>query len=373
MRLAMASLETLPPDQRAVLQMVLARGRGYDDIAKMLSIDRAAVRGRALEALDALGPETGVPDARRQLITDYLLGQLPARLADETREQLARSPTERAWARVVASELAPLASGPLPEIPSGPAEPEQAAPGDAEEAAPDVAEKASSAKAEEASPAEREPVAARGAEPFAAAAAPTPEREPLPAAEAHGMEARPAAEPAAARPRRVSRLGGAILLGVGAAVVIAVVLILVLTGGSSKKSNAAATATTATSTTSTARSTTATPVAQINLLSPSGSKSTAGIAEVLKQGNTTAIAIVGQGLPANSTHNAYAVWLYNSGTDALRLGFVNPGVGKNGRLETTGPLPTNASRFKHVLVTIETAANPKAPGQIVLQGNLTGV
>src|SRR5947208_2851042 len=143
MRLAMASLETLPPDQRAVLQMVLARGRGYDDIAKMLSINRAAVRGRALEALDALGPETGVPDARRQLITDYLLGQLPARLADETREQLARSPTERAWARVVASELAPLASGPLPEIPSGPAEPEEAAPGDAEEAAPDVAEKAS--------------------------------------------------------------------------------------------------------------------------------------------------------------------------------------------------------------------------------------
>ena len=342
MRLAMASLETLPPDQRAVLQMVLARGRGYDDIAKMLSIDRAGVRGRALEALDALGPETGVPDARRQLITDYLLGQLPARLADETREQLGRSPTERAWARVVASELAPLASRPLPEIPSGPAEAEEAAP-----AAP-----------EEARPAEREPVGARGAEPVAAPEA---------------AQAAPTAEPTGAPPRRVSRLGGAILLGVGAAVVIAVVVIFVVTGGSSKKSTAAATPTTPTSTTSTAGGTTATPVAQINLLSPSGSKSTAGIAEVLKQGSSTAIAIVGQGLPANSKHNAYAVWLYNTGSDALRLGFVNPGVGKNGRLETTGPLPTNAARFKQLLVTIETAANPKAPGQIVLQGNLTGV
>jgi hypothetical protein len=157
-------------------------------------------------------------------------------------------------------------------------------------------------------------------------------------------------------------------------VVIAVVLILVLTGGSSKKSNAAATHTTGTSTASTA-GTTATPVAQINLLSPSGSKTTAGIAEVLRQGNNTAIAIVGQGLPANSKQNAYAVWLYNSGNDAQRLGFVNPGVGKNGRLETTGPLPTNASHFKQVLVTLETAGsvNSKAPGQIILQGNLTGV
>jgi hypothetical protein len=171
----------------------------------------------------------------------------------------------------------------------------------------------------------------------------------------------------------VSRLGGGILLGVAAAVVIAVVLILVLTGGSSKKSNAGATHTTATSPASTTGTATATPVAQINLLSPSGSKTTAGIAEVLRQGNNTAIAIVGQGLPANTKHNAYAVWLYNSGNDALRLGFVNPGVGRNGRLETTGPLPTNASRFKQVLVTIETNAQAKAPGQIILQGNLTGV
>jgi hypothetical protein len=157
--------------------------------------------------------------------------------------------------------------------------------------------------------------------------------------------------------------------------VIVVVVVLVVSGGSSSKHNAAATTpTTATSSSSTtAGATTATPVAQINLLSPSGSKSTAGIAEVLKQGGNTAIAIVGQGLPANTKHNAYAVWLYNAPSDAVRLGFVNPGVGKNGRLETTGPLPTNAAHFKQLLLTIETNANPKQPGQIVLQGNLTGV
>jgi hypothetical protein len=371
----MASLETLPSDQRAVLQMVLGSGRGYDDIAKLLSIDRAVVRDRALAALDALGPETGVLDARRHLLTDYLLGQLPPRIAEETRESLARSPTERAWARVVASELAPLSSGPLPEIPSGaeaeaPAETQPAAAAGTERAA--GAEDKGTTVPEVPEPA---PAAAAGAAAAEARPAAAEQRE---AAGPAARQAQPAVAPAAAEssarpPRRVSRLGGGILLGVGAAVVIAVVLILVLTGGSSKKGNAAATQTSGTSTASTARATTATPVAQINLLSPSGSKTTAGIAEVLRQGNNTAIAIVGQGLPANTKHNAYAVWLYNSGNDALRLGFVNPGVGRNGRLETTGPLPTNASRFKQVLVTIETNAQAKAPGQIILQGNLTGV
>src|SRR5205807_10367273 len=117
LRPPMASLDDLPPDQRAVLELVLARGRSYEQIAELLSIDRAGVRERALAALDALGPQTGVPAERRALITDYLLGALPGRVADDVRARLASSPSERAWARVVASELQPLASDPLPEIP----------------------------------------------------------------------------------------------------------------------------------------------------------------------------------------------------------------------------------------------------------------
>src|SRR5689334_16007882 len=87
----MASLDSLPPDQRAVLQLVLQRGRSYDDIAQMLSIDRAAVRQRALAAFDAIGPRTGVEADRRALITDYLLGQLPDAVAADTRNRLASS------------------------------------------------------------------------------------------------------------------------------------------------------------------------------------------------------------------------------------------------------------------------------------------
>src|SRR5436305_8633939 len=114
----MASLESLPADQRAVLELVLRRGRNYDVIAELLSIDRAGVRERALGALDALGPQTGVPSERRALITDYLLGALPERVADDVRARLGATPSERARARVVASELQPLAADPLPEIPT---------------------------------------------------------------------------------------------------------------------------------------------------------------------------------------------------------------------------------------------------------------
>lgn len=341
----MASLDSLPPDQRAVLQMVLGRGRGYDDIAAMLSIDRAGVRDRALAALDALGPATKVSAQRRHLIVDYLLGQLPPRIAEETRNHIAQSASERAWARVVSSELAPLASGPMPEIPT--------------EAVPEP----------EPEPAAPEPVPDR--EP-AATAATKAEPEQIPTD--HGVR-----EPApAGRTPRVSRLGGAILLGLGAAVVIAVVVIFVVNSGSSTKHHPTAgltssTPSASTTSASTTASTAAKPVAQINLVSPTGSKTTAGIAEVLKRGKTNAVAIVGQGLPANTKHDAYAVWLYNSSTSAVRLGFVNPGVSSNGRLETAGGLPANAASYKQLLVTLETSSNPHSPGKIVLQGTLTGV
>ena len=56
---------------------------------------------------------------RRALITDYLLGQLPPRVAETARDRPRRTPrAERAWARVLAAELSPLARGALPEIPA---------------------------------------------------------------------------------------------------------------------------------------------------------------------------------------------------------------------------------------------------------------
>src|SRR5947209_12255144 len=115
----MTSLHDLPAEQRAVLELVLRRGRSYDEIAGMLSIDRARWRQRALAGLDALGPTTSVPPERRALIADSLLGQLPERVTAQVAQRLAQDRGDRAWARVVASELRPVAAAPLPRIPAG--------------------------------------------------------------------------------------------------------------------------------------------------------------------------------------------------------------------------------------------------------------
>ncbi len=351
----MASLDNLPDDQRAVLSLVLERGRGYDQIAQLLSIDRAAVRARALAAFDALGPQTGIDDQRRALITDYLLGQLPGPVAVETRDRLANSPSERAWARVVASELTPLAASPLPEIPAGASTPE---------------------------PQPEQAVAPAAPTPSAAASAPADADRDAAMTALGTPPADPAQPPEPPGPRS-SRLGGIIVLAVGALVVIGVVVVILVTsGGSSKSSSSNSTAASVSSSTTSANgssttsaSTTPQVVAQINLKPPSGGGSAAGIAEVLQEGGKKGIAIVAQHMAPNTRKppNAYAVWLYNSAGDAQLLGFVNPGVGKNGRLSTAGGLPANASHFHTLIVTLETKASPKSPGTIVLSGPISGL
>jgi hypothetical protein len=369
----MTSVESLPADQRAVLELVLRRGRTYDEIAQLLSVDRAGVRQRALSALDALGPDAGVPAERRALITDYLLGALPPRVTEQVRERLGTSPAERAWARVIAAELEPISSRPLPEIPSGAGAP-VAAP-EAELAAPAVADEDVEAPAEpvaERQPTREEPAVRRGRE--------RKER-------GRRRRGRDRAKPAPTPPveagveRPVSRRGGRVVLTAAAIVVLAVVLSLVFSGGNSKPTGHAATTGTTLPNGTTTPTTPTGPtgatgsskiLAQINLNSPSGGKAK-GIAEVLRESGKDGLAIVATGLNPNTSHNAYAVWLYNSPQDSHLLGFVSPGVGSNGRLQTAGALPPNASHFHKLLVTLETKATPSSPGPIVLQGTLSGV
>jgi hypothetical protein len=113
----MATVDTLPADQRAVLSLVLDRGLAYDQIAKLLKLDPAAIRGRALAALAALGPADEVGATGRAELSDYLLGQLSGQAAQRARAQLAASPLQLRWARSTARELAALSSAPLESIP----------------------------------------------------------------------------------------------------------------------------------------------------------------------------------------------------------------------------------------------------------------
>jgi hypothetical protein len=346
----MSALDKLPPDQRAVLQMVLQRGRTYDEIASLLSIERAAVRQRALDAFDALAPATVLPGPESALITDYLLGQLPAKVAEQVYSYLQASDADRAWAQAVAATIAPLAPGSLPEIPVGAPLGADDQPAGGPEAVSD-------------------PPAAVAVAPYETSAAPAYE------------------PPSAPRERPPSsRRGGAILLGGIGAAIIAVVLAVVLSSGGGKPhaggathtgtgstgQNVGTTATTGTTTTATtgttATTTSTTPqlLVQLNMTSPTGAKSTLGIAQVIREAGVTGVVVVAQGVPANGARNAYAVWLYNSPTSYKFVGFVRNLVGKSGKLAAEGELPTGAAAYHRLLITLETQRKPSAPGEVVL-------
>jgi hypothetical protein len=66
----MTDLDRLPPDQRAVLSLVLNRGKSYGEVADMLAIPESAVRDRAHAALDALANDAaGAGGSRPQAPT----------------------------------------------------------------------------------------------------------------------------------------------------------------------------------------------------------------------------------------------------------------------------------------------------------------
>ena len=355
----MPDVQSLPPDQKAALQLLLKQGQSYEQIAGLLGIEPSAVRRRAHAALESLSPDHGPGEDQRGDVADYLLGQQGVSERERTRALLDESASARSWARAVASELEPLAGGSLPDLPGGAAAPERADGPDEEPVT--------------------EPRGAR--DPIFRPRGPGPVGRADDGDDDDGDE-----EPAYARaardpgpPGRASRLGGALLLG-GIGVVIAVVLVILLSGGNDDNSDTTpetisrtgpTTATTGTGT-GTGTGTTPTPVAQVNLTSPQGGERTIGLVSVFASGSDRAIIARGQGLQPG----AYALWLYNSAADAQLLGFVPNRIGNDGAFQTQGVLPKNASKWKQIVVTREnvTTSNsrtpPKQPGTIALQGDL---
>jgi Sigma-70, region 4 len=94
----MSALADLPPDQRAVLQLVLKQGRSYDQLAGLLGIDRSAVAERAQAGAEALAPDAArrLSPERRAQVADYILGQHEPARHDATRDHLAASASARA-------------------------------------------------------------------------------------------------------------------------------------------------------------------------------------------------------------------------------------------------------------------------------------
>jgi hypothetical protein len=360
----MSRFDDLPADQRATLQLLLKQGKSYDELAALLRLDGTAVRERALNALDALGPDTtaGLAPEHQDEISDYLLGQQSASERAATRSFLDGSASGRAWARALSTQLRPLAGDELPEVPAEPAEAEEAS----------------------GSPSAR--TEARG-----------------------GQE-------------QSSRVGGILfLLGVAAVVAVLVVLVVSRLGGGNDKTatqasdtpTATQADTTATTATTASTPTTATPTACKGSTDPNGCietqiplSSTANnalaSAFIIKQNGERILGINGQDFPANDpkTFN-YAVWLYSSPQQAFRLGFVGGGVAasgaEKGRL-ITGADPAaiakagttaaekqadqatakairaalkNFYTYKEIIVTQEPAGkDSKTPGKIVVSGRI---
>jgi hypothetical protein len=304
----MSRLDALPPDQKAVLALLLRQGKGYDDLSELLRLDATAVRSRAYDAVDALGPgPAGLPADRRHALADWLLGQQPPEEAEATRAFAQGSAAARAWAHAVARELEPLAGDRLPEIP---AEDELA-----------TAEPATAAT------------------PFAPA-------------------------PTAARPR-VSRRGGAILIGGVLALAVALVLVLTLTGGGGKGTDA-----------STAADTTATTrpqprvEAQVELRAPKGAPAAKaiGISQVVDVGGQQVVNAVAQGLPATKKA-VYGIWLYAGPSKTKLIGAFDK-TDNSGHLLFQAAAPSDLSAYSEMLVTRETSGQPKRPGPIYLRGTI---
>jgi hypothetical protein len=290
----MTELDRLPPDQRAVLSLVLDRGKSYAEVAELLGIPENTVRDRAHAALDALADDVATPSGSR---IPSVPGARPG------------PPATTAPSRFTAAGVGP-----------GPAK---------------VGTGASSTP-------------------------PPPPREP-----------------SRAHPSAGSRRAGALLLGAIVVVIVVVVVLVSSSGGKgSTPTTTAAGTTTATTGTGTGTSSTSTTSATkpkldstIRLSSPEPSTNAAGVAYVLSDGSRQAFYVTAQGLPPSSGF-FYAVWLYNSPSDAKPLGRASS-VSSNGRMEGGNPLPSNAGDYAKFIVTRETSTHPSQPGPTVLSGSFT--
>src|ERR1700722_12231801 len=300
----MTELDRLPPDQRAVLSLVLDRGKSYAEVAELLGIPENTVRDRAHTALDALAD--GVATA----------GSSHTGSGRGARPGAESGPGERSGAAGATATSKSTAAGVRP----------------------------GSARA-------------------SAGASSVPPPRPR--------------EPRSPQASASSRRAGALLLG-AIVVVIVVVVVLVSSGGgkgSTPPTTAAGTPTTTTTTTTGTSSTSTTSATKpkldstIRLSSPEPSTNATGVAYVLSDGSRRAFYVSAQGLPPSSGF-FYAVWLYNSPSNAEPLGRASS-VSSNGRLQGGNPLPSNAGDYAKFIITRETSTHPSQPGPTVLSGAFT--
>src|SRR5690348_5808525 len=356
---AASPLDSLAPDQRAALELVVRQGRSYGELASLLGIPEAAVRARAHGALEALAPVLPPPPTADEL-ADFLLGQQDERAADRTRARLADDAAAQRWVMTVAAplgELKPAAPAPVAENAAAGA---AAAAGDLA-AIEDVEVPAPRAAA----PAARPRPLRGGGEPAPAASAAAPAAATgatgasqaaaagaggAPQAAPAGAGGAPAAEAGGGSAGRSSRVGGAILIG-AAVVLVAAVLIFVLTrGGGHKPAASAATTPKATATASTDHL----QPTDVVLTGPAGSKAVGLMRLFTASDNHLHFLLAGQNLPPNRGKEHYALWFLKMGAAPRWLGFARFTVRKDVALAMSGTRTADLKRFPAWFTTYDT-------------------
>jgi hypothetical protein len=343
-----ATFEQLPADQRAIIELVLKRGRSYDSLSDMLAMPSSRVRELARDALVELAPHTAGrvdPDWQAQ-VADYVLGQQSGAESAATQGHLRRSEPARAWLLSLMDSLDQLyANGSRPELPEADDRPRARDRKGRERALTVVP----SVDDDEAS--DKDDAKANDAKPAAAARAPSRGRD------------RDTLSPAARAVVRRRRI-----IGASAVLAILVLAVLLLTGAfsSDKKSSDQASA----KSTNTTASTPPTQLVGELQLNPVGNQpaGTAGLAAIAVTGNKTQLAIQAK-LPPTKANQAYEVWLYNSPKDAVSIGAQRTDA--QGNYSGAGEIPSDFQKWKYVDVSLETIdRNAGHSGTSVLRGAL---
>src|SRR3954464_10131477 len=117
----MATFDKLSAEQRAIIELVLQRGKTYAELSDLLSMPETRVRELARDALVSLSPVSAsrVEEDWRGQLADYVLGQQTGPESTATRGHLRRSEAGRTWSRSLLDSLDTLYEDGLPTIPDG--------------------------------------------------------------------------------------------------------------------------------------------------------------------------------------------------------------------------------------------------------------
>jgi hypothetical protein len=341
-----ATFDQLPADQRAIIELVVKRGRTYDSLSDMLGMPTSRVRELAREALTELAPFTSErvdPDWRAQ-VADYALGQQSGPESAATQGHLRRSEPARTWLLSILDSLDQLyANGARPEVPDTDGE----------------------------RPRARDRKASRGRE-RAVAAAPAADGDDAasddgdaktPAAVPDGGSLSPAARSAVRRRRLIGGAAGLVVLVLG---------VLLLTGviGGGDDGNKPKAQQPASTTAAQNQPTQLVGQLELKPVGKLAQKDTAGFAAVAVTGGKPQLAVRAK-LPP-SGERAYEVWLYNSKTDAVSIGAQRTDA--QGNFEGAGELPAGWEKYKFIDVSLENVDSKREhSGRSILRAPLAAM